>query len=211
MADDICRNRQGDRCICTALFGFELPLGVRLSTRMYLVSLTWLKCDVWRNCLRSDCSGIGKEKIQIIKADPVNQERYPWFQNKAPLRPVTATQPIERNQVDLVRLAGHPLAKNGVTYKYVMVLVDVFSRYVWLQTLPHKDAGTVAENLMSIWDEVGTPVTVRSCRVIRYVFCIEINLSSILKCHPCVIPLAMHFHWPVETGNRIPGCSNSYV
>ena len=72
---------------------------------------------------------------------------------------------MERNQVDLVSLAGHPVAKNDVSYKYVMVLVDVFSRYVWLQALPHKDAGTVAEKLMGIWDEVGTPKILQSDQV----------------------------------------------
>ena len=53
----------------------------------------------------------------------------PLFKNKAPLRPIKASKVQERHQVDLVSMQAMPVSLDGVTYKYIMSLIDIFSRF----------------------------------------------------------------------------------
>ena len=52
------------------------------------------------------------------------------FHNQAPLQPIIASEPMEILEADLVDLRTHPQQNDGKTYKYVLAVIDVFSRYV---------------------------------------------------------------------------------
>ena len=75
------------------------------------------------------------------------QKIRPLFQNKAPLRPIRASKVQERHQVDLVSMVSMPVMIDGDTYKYIMSVIDIFSRFLFLRPLQTKETREVAEHL----------------------------------------------------------------
>ena len=55
-----------------------------------------------------------------------------------------------------------PVTVGGVTYKYIMSVIDTFSRFVFLRPLKSKESAEVAENLRSIYNEHGPPEILQS-------------------------------------------------
>ena len=98
--------------------------------------------------IRHRYSGLSRNFIQKnLKVMKETQKIRPLFQNKAPLRPIKAGQVHERHQVDLVNMQSMPVTVGGVTYKYIMSVIDIFSRFVFLRPLKSKESAEVAENL----------------------------------------------------------------
>lgn len=75
------------------------------------------------------------------------------FPNKRALQPIVASMPMERAQVDLVDLSSVAFEK----HRYVLVMIDVHSRFLWLRPMKTKSAQTVADLLNAIWMDFGTP------------------------------------------------------
>lgn len=46
---------------------------------------------------------------------------------------------------------------NGKEYQYILTVLDVFSRFVWLRPLPGKSSDVIAKELKKIYVEHGTP------------------------------------------------------
>ncbi|KAF0484541.1 hypothetical protein F8M41_022958 [Gigaspora margarita] len=64
--------------------------------------------------------------------------------------PVVSDGPLEHLQVNLVNLLSYAEHDNG--YSYVLMLIDVFSRYVWAISLKDKEESTIHSELdESIW------------------------------------------------------------
>ena len=72
------------------------------------------------------------------------QKIRPLFQNKAPLWPIRTSKVQERHQVDLVSMVS---MLDGDTYKYIMSVIDIFSRFLFLRPLQTKETREVAEHL----------------------------------------------------------------
>ena len=103
-------------------------------------------------------SGISCPMIQkFINKDKEQHRRRPIFSNSAPLQPVQASAPMVHHQIDLVSLENIEDNLHGISYKYVLSVIDVFSRFVWLRALPKKDSKLVAEELYNIYVEYGPP------------------------------------------------------
>jgi len=66
---------------------------------------------------------------------------HPVFSNKGPKKIIEAKQVFERLQVDLVDLSRRPAFENDVEFRYVLVVVDIFSRYMFLRPLTKKSSG----------------------------------------------------------------------
>ena len=96
---------------------------------------------------------IDKEK----RKDSRTQILKPQFKNVPPMKPITADCPMAINQVDIVDLSAFPSTYKGLLNKYVLSLIDVFSRFLWLTPLPSKDSATVAEALYNIYLLHGPP------------------------------------------------------
>jgi hypothetical protein len=75
-----------------------------------------------------------------------------------PLRPVTALLMMDFVMFDI---AGK-LSVSGEGYVFVLVVVDVASRYVWLREMKSKSASEIAVTLMKIFCQWGAPAVVRS-------------------------------------------------
>lgn len=74
-----------------------------------------------------------------------------------PARSITASQPGDHYQMDLAQL---PKAIDGSMY--ILVLVDVFTGFVMLRSLKHKDEQTTATALWEIFATIGLPKILQS-------------------------------------------------
>ena len=59
-------------------------------------------------------------------------------------------------------MKGTPATSSGKTYKYILSLMDVFSRYHWLRPLQTKTSKEVAKALRRIYSEHGIPLHLQS-------------------------------------------------
>ena len=98
--------------------------------------------------------GLSRRIIQhSLNSMKQQQKVRPLFQNKAPLRPIRtirASKVQERHQVDLVSMVSMPATIDGDTYKYIMSVIDIFSRFLSLLPLQTKETSEVAEHLLDI-------------------------------------------------------------
>ena len=60
------------------------------------------------------------------------------FTNKATPMPVTARTIQGQHQIDLMDLSKEAVNHNRHVYKYVLSVMDIFSRYLWLRPLEKK-------------------------------------------------------------------------
>ena len=90
------------------------------------------------------------------------QKVRPLFQNKAPLRPIRASKVQERHQEDLVSMVSMPATIDCDTYKYIMSVTDIFSRFLFLRHLQTKETCEEAEHLLDIYIELGPPEILQS-------------------------------------------------
>ena len=64
---------------------------------------------------------------------------------------------IEQVQIDLINLSSQRVECEGKVYRYVLLVMDVFSRFHWLSPLQRKFPHYVAEQLFKIFPEHGSP------------------------------------------------------
>ena len=82
----------------------------------------------------------------------------PIFSNKENLKPVIATKPMERCQIDLVVFEKSPSEDgHGNVYKYVLSCLNVFSQYVFLRRMKSKSTIEVTNLLKKIFLTFGCP------------------------------------------------------
>jgi RNase H-like domain found in reverse transcriptase/Reverse transcriptase (RNA-dependent DNA polymerase)/Integrase core domain/Chromo (CHRromatin Organisation MOdifier) domain/Integrase zinc binding domain len=75
-----------------------------------------------------------------------------------PLRPISATLPMDHLQWDIA--GAFPMTETG--FNYVLVVVDVASRYVWLVPLQTKTAEEIVTALVGIVTQFGGPTLLQS-------------------------------------------------
>ena len=90
------------------------------------------------------------------------QQLRPMFKNKAPLKPVATKTVQERNQIDLVNMSSIAITIEDKTYKYILSVIDIFSRYLHLRSLESKDSYGIAQALVEIYNDHGTPEIIQS-------------------------------------------------
>ena len=73
------------------------------------------------------------------------------------MKHVTSRVVHETLQVDLVDFSRQKVLLNNKVYKYVLSVLDVFSRHVWLRPLKNKSANTVSTVLKKFLEEYGVP------------------------------------------------------
>ena len=68
-----------------------------------------------------------------------------------------------RHQVDLMDLGKRGSVEfKGIVYRYVLSVMDVFSRFIWLRPLARKTSKAVAAELKAIYRENGLPIVLQS-------------------------------------------------
>ena len=68
------------------------------------------------------------------------------------LKPIRARDVHVRHQIDLMDMGekGTVMA-NGISYRYVFSVMEVFRRFVWLRALSDKCSKAIANELKSIY------------------------------------------------------------
>ena len=81
--------------------------------------------------LRKKYTGLSQPTIlKELENNPTNKLMKLKFTNKAPIRPIVSTSVMDRIQIDLVDRSKSPSTVNGKTYRYILSVIDNFSRYV---------------------------------------------------------------------------------
>ena len=108
--------------------------------------------------LKDVCSGVGEREVRcVLGKSRLHQRLNVRFQNKAILKPIRARTVQSRHQVDLVSMESTPVKRRGRAFKYVLSLLDVFSRYHWLVPLEGKRSSSIAKAMSTIYKEHGPP------------------------------------------------------
>ena len=115
-------------------------------------------CGVKKLRLRAATSLAGLSERDILGITGV-QKKYRMFNakflSKPKLRPVIVKDVQKQHQIDLVNLSNMRITLNGKTYRYILSLMDVFSRYHWLRALETKHPSRIAYYLKKIYNEQG--------------------------------------------------------
>ena len=77
--------------------------------------------------------------------------------NKALLQPITAIHVMERVQIDLVDMKEEQVTHRDNNYRYILTVMDIFSRYLWLRPLTRKKASHVAHEINHIFSRTRPP------------------------------------------------------
>ena len=103
-------------------------------------------------------TGLSEKQISRITGKKLSYKVHnARFRNKAVPCPVHAKHVQSQHQVDLVDMQKCPVEWKGKLYKYILSLMDVFSRYHWLKPLESKSSRAVACALKSIYAIHGPP------------------------------------------------------
>ena len=99
-----------------------------------------------------------KTKYSLLSTKIVSTVYPTIFSNKENLKPIIATKPMERCQIDLVVFEKNPSEnEHGNVDKYVFSCLNVFSRYVFLRRMKSKSTIEVANLLKKIFLTFGCP------------------------------------------------------
>ena len=99
--------------------------------------------------------------INVLSRDGQHQRMTARFVNRAPHQNIKSTGVHYKLQVDLVDMSRSRVLYECRSYGYVLCVLDVFSRYVWLRPLQNKKAGTVLVRFREILEEFGYPLVVQ--------------------------------------------------
>src|SRR5579875_3880408 len=101
--------------------------------------------------LSEDYAGISRQNVlDVIRKFESYQQRQPKRVQKI-VRPIITNGPFERWQMDLIILDKYAKFNDG--YKYLLVVIDVFSKYTFIKTLTDKEARSVALGLIANFEE----------------------------------------------------------
>lgn len=122
-------------------------------------------CKKLRNRAADGFAGLSERNILRVTN---NEAKYRIhnvkFTNKATPRPVTARTIQGQHQIDLMDLSKEAVNHNRHVYKYVLSVMDIFSRYLWLRPLEKKSSQHVSRALQRIYSEHGPPDRLQSDR-----------------------------------------------
>ncbi len=97
------------------------------------------------------------EIIKAVKSDVNTQLMQPRTKpNKKFLGHITSLAPNERMEMDIFDMQRYKSSNtlNKKTYLYMLVLIDVFSRFVYIEPLENKTAETVLETFKKLVNKV---------------------------------------------------------
>lgn len=113
--------------------------------------------------LKGRFAGTGEKRVLKILQDSKSQQKInPKFRNKPDLKPVVSNFIFERIQIDLIDMRREKVRVDEREYRYILSVIDVFSRYVFLKPLERKTSKLVAKELKKIFSEQGYPKVVQT-------------------------------------------------
>ena len=96
----------------------------------------------------------------IPKAQHLNSK----FINKVFLKPVESSGVMNQVQIDLVDMSYSPasISDSNDVYKYILIVLDVFSRFCFMCALQSKSSNEVASRLIKTFSDTGPPLRIQS-------------------------------------------------
>ena len=126
-------------------------------------------------------ASVTEREIQVyINNSRLNQRVKGRFENKAPLKPVTAKRIWERIQIDLISMSDLPVDIDKKKYQWILSIVDVFSHYLVLKPLHSKDTAVISEQLLQVFADFGTPSIIQCDRGSEFMGCVE-RVAKVLQ------------------------------
>ena len=108
-------------------------------------------------------AGLNKNKILEITNKHVKYRKFNFkFLNKSIPQPVRVSSVMEQVQIDLINVSSQRVECEGKVNRYVLLVMDVLSRFHWLSPLQRKFPHHVAEQLFKMFSEHGPPDRVQS-------------------------------------------------
>ena len=127
--------------------------------------------------------GVSECQIQsTLNRSSKRQELKPTFRNKAPLKPVESSGVWKQVQADLVSMEQMPSTVGNTTYKYILSVIDVFSRFLILRPLTSKSSQEISDILTVIFAEHGAPERFQTDQGTEFSGCVT-TLMAKLKVH----------------------------
>ena len=122
-------------------------------------------CKKLRNRAAASFAGLSERNILSVTNNEAKYQIHSVkFTNKATPRPVAASTIQAQHQIDLMDLSKEAVDHNTRVYKYVLSVMDIFSRYLWLRPLEKKSSEHVSRALQKIYSEHGPPDRLQSDR-----------------------------------------------
>lgn len=91
------------------------------------------------------------------------KDKHKKKKEKGPAKAIISSGFRDRIQMDLVNYERDPQFDiNGVLMRYLLVLKDHFTKFVWLRAIQHKDAKYVHHTLRCLFHEIGFPLILHS-------------------------------------------------
>lgn len=113
--------------------------------------------------LKKDYSAVSERNIlKEYNKSKKYQKFFPTFNNKPLMKPITADRVNERWQIDLIDMKNDRIKEKDETYRYILSILDVFSRFLILRPLKRKTSGQIANELERIFSEHGKPSLLQS-------------------------------------------------
>lgn len=103
-----------------------------------------------------------RDVLSILNSMHEAQRLKPMFLNKAPLHPVLSSGVMNQVQIDLVDMKNNKVMIGSETFRYILVMLDVFSRFIFLRPLKTKSSSEVASILLHIFSDIGPPKRLQS-------------------------------------------------
>ena len=113
--------------------------------------------------IKKNFKGVSRKDTSTkIKALPEHNKISPRFDNVAPLKPVLSNGVHHIHQIDLVNMKSLKVVHKGITYQYVLSVMDIFSRYLWLFPLSNKNSKDVTHIVKHLYLREGAPFILQS-------------------------------------------------
>ncbi|KRH92404.1 transposable element [Pseudoloma neurophilia] len=124
------------------------------------ISTSHIGVNKLENLLNTHYFGIKREIIRKVVADCEACSKSQPLKHNGPLKNITAKKPFERLQIDLIDLRRYKNENSG--FSWVLTIIDVFSKYAFVQPMKSKTAENTAISLSEIFDTYGDPQIVQS-------------------------------------------------
>jgi hypothetical protein len=105
---------------------------------------------------------ISRRKVDsFIKNDETHQIHQQITRKMCIVRPLEVSEkPMLHWQMNLIDIEDSKKWEN-LNYRYCLTLIDIFSKYVWVQPLKMKDAIETADALVNVFNKVGASKTLQ--------------------------------------------------
>ena len=108
--------------------------------------------------LKEKYTGFSEQNIiDILSEKRYYHKQYPRFRNKPIPKPVSTDAPGQRWQIDVINMRYFQVAYKNETYRYILQIIDIYSRYIIPQPLKSKSSKHVSQALEKALMEHGAP------------------------------------------------------